>query len=135
MVYPILLFHWAILLNNFTMITKNYCIYVKWSKTSFILLSLYFDDILMARNYKGMIITTKQWLSLHFEMKNMGEVEYILGVKIYKDHSKKLLCLSQQTYVRKVLERFQMNDCKLLTPILLNEKAYCKICVPRLQEK
>ena len=42
-----------------------------------------------------MIITTKAWLSSNFEMKDMGEADYIIGVKILRDHSKKLLGLSQ----------------------------------------
>ena len=40
------------------------------------------------------IITTKKWLSSTFEMKNMGEVNFVLGVKISRDRSKKLLSLS-----------------------------------------
>ncbi|XP_075658644.1 secreted RxLR effector protein 161-like [Castanea sativa] len=38
-----------------------------------------------------MTITTKRWLSSIFEMKEMGEANYVLGVKIFKDRSKKLL--------------------------------------------
>ena len=57
-------------------------------------MSLYVDDILLVGNDMEMIIATKGWLSSNFEMKDMGEVDYILGVKILKDHSKKLLCLS-----------------------------------------
>ena len=59
-----------------------------------------------------MIITTEGWLPFNFEMKDMGEADYVLGVKILKDRSKKLLGLSQQTYIMKVLEHFQMHNCK-----------------------
>jgi hypothetical protein len=105
------------------MIKEDHCVYVKWSKGSFIILSLYVDDILLAGNDKDMIVTTKGWLSSNFEMKDMGEADYILGVKIFKDRSKKLLGLSQQTYIKKILERFQMNDCKPIdNPIAKGEK-------------
>ena len=87
-------FHRAVLSNGFTMIEEDHCVYVKWSKGSFIILSLYVDDILLAGNDMEMIITTKGWLSSNFEMKDMGEVDYILGVKILRDCSKKLLSLS-----------------------------------------
>ena len=100
------------------MIEEDHCVYVKRSKGSFIILSLYVDDILLAGNDMEMIITTKGWLSSNFEMKDMGEVDYILGVKILRDRSKKLLGLSQQTYIKKVLERFQMHNCKPIdTPV------------------
>ena len=94
------------------MIEEDHCVYVKRSKGSFIILSLYVDDILLASNDMEMIIATKGWLSSNFEMKDMGEADYILGVKILRDHSKKLVGLSQQTYIKKVLERFQIHNCK-----------------------
>ena len=45
-------------------------------------------------------------------MKDMGEPTYILGVKISRDRSKKLVSLSQKQYIKKILERFRMQDCK-----------------------
>ena len=48
--------------------------YVKRSRKSLLILSLYVDDILLAGNDMQMIITTKRWLSSIFEMKDMGEI-------------------------------------------------------------
>jgi hypothetical protein len=45
-------------------------------------------------------------------MKDMGEANYILGVKIVRDRSKKLIALSQESYIQKILERFDMKNCK-----------------------
>ena len=75
-------------------------------------MSLYVDDILLFGNDIEIIIATKGWLYSKFKMKDMGEADYILGVKIPMDHSKKLLGLSQQTYIKKVLKCFQMHNCK-----------------------
>uniref|UniRef100_A0A2N9IVG1 CCHC-type domain-containing protein n=1 Tax=Fagus sylvatica TaxID=28930 RepID=A0A2N9IVG1_FAGSY len=58
------------------------------------------------------IVTTKKWLSSTFEMKDMGEANFVLGVKITRDRSKKLLSLSQGTYIKKILERFHMHNSK-----------------------
>jgi hypothetical protein len=80
-------FHRAVLLNKFTMIEEDHCVYVKRSKGSFIILSLYVDDMLLAGNDKNMIVSTKGWLSSNFEMKDMGEADYIMGVKIFRDRS------------------------------------------------
>jgi hypothetical protein len=74
-------------------------------------LSLYVDDILLARNDMDSIVTTK-WLSSTFEMKDMGEANFVLGVKITRDRSKKFLSLSQGTYIKKILERFHMHNSK-----------------------
>ena len=122
-------FHRAILLNGFTIIEEDHCVYVKQSKGSFIILSLYVDDILLAGNDMEMIIATKGWLSSNFKMKDMGKADYILGVKILQDCSKKLLGLSQQTYIKKVLEHFQMHNCKPIdTPVAKNESLSLDMC-------
>jgi hypothetical protein len=76
-----------------------------------------------------MIVSTKRWLSSNFEMKDMGEADYILGVKIFRDLSKKILGLSQQTYIKKVLERFQLYDCKPIdNPIAKSESLCLDMC-------
>ena len=70
----------------------------------FIIMSLCVDDILIAGNSKEYINEIKGWLSSNFEMKDMGEATYILGVKISRDRSKKLLSVSQEPYINKILE-------------------------------
>lgn len=47
-------------------------------------------------------------------MKNMGEASYVLGARIIRNHSKKLLGLSQENYIEKILNCFQMNNSKLI---------------------
>ena len=66
-------FHQAIISYDFTMIDKDYCVYVKIFKNKFKILSLYVDDILLVENDKEYLLTVKAWLSSNFEMKDMGE--------------------------------------------------------------
>ena len=47
-----------------------------------------------------------------FLMKDLGEAEYILGIRIYRDRSKRMIGLSQRTYVDKVLDRFNIANSK-----------------------
>ncbi|KAL0284480.1 UNVERIFIED_CONTAM: hypothetical protein Sradi_7196600 [Sesamum radiatum] len=42
----------------------------------------------------------------------MGEASYILGIKIYRDRSKRMLGLTQSSYIEKVLKRFRMEHSK-----------------------
>ena len=74
--------------DAFTMMEKDNCMYIKCSNIRFIIMSLHVDDILIARNEKKLIDVTNKWLSWNFKMKDMGEASYVLGVKIFKDHSK-----------------------------------------------
>ena len=45
-------------------------------------------------------------------MKGLGDASYILGVKIYRDRSKRMLGLSQAKYIDIVLKSFSMNNSK-----------------------
>ena len=45
-------------------------------------------------------------------MKDLGEASYILGMKIYRDRSKRLFGLSQSTYIDTLLKRFNMDNFK-----------------------
>ena len=45
-------------------------------------------------------------------MKDLGEATYILGIKIYIDGSKRMIGLSQSTYIDKVLNTFSMQNSK-----------------------
>ena len=48
----------------------------------------------------------------------MGQADYILVVKTLRDHSKKFLSLSQETYNNMTFEHFHMHNCKPLdTPM------------------
>ena len=45
-------------------------------------------------------------------MKDLEEASYILGIKVYRDRSKRILGLSQKLYIEKVLKRFNMKNSK-----------------------
>ncbi|KAK4386137.1 hypothetical protein Sango_2484300 [Sesamum angolense] len=45
-------------------------------------------------------------------LKDMGEVSYILGIKICRDRSRRMLRLTQSSYIKKVLKRFKMENSK-----------------------
>ena len=80
--------------------------YLKRSKKSFVILSLYVDDVLIAGNDMSLINAAHDWLSSNFDMKDMGEANYILGVRIVRNHSKRFLGLFQDVYIQRILERF-----------------------------
>jgi hypothetical protein len=45
-------------------------------------------------------------------MKDLREATYILDIKIYRDRSKRLIGLSQDGYIDKIVNRFNMQDSK-----------------------
>ncbi|KAK9044819.1 hypothetical protein V6N11_058710 [Hibiscus sabdariffa] len=88
------------------------CVYKKFSGSIVSFLILYVDDILIIGNDIPTLQSVKTWLSSCSSMKDLGEAAYILGVKIYRDRSRRLLGLSQSTYIDKVLKRISMEESK-----------------------
>ncbi|KAJ9536458.1 hypothetical protein OSB04_un000366 [Centaurea solstitialis] len=88
------------------------CVYTKFSGSVVTFLVLYVDDILLIGNDVPTLQSVKSWLSKCFQMKDLGEAAYILGIKIYRNRSKWLIGLSQSTYIDKILKRFRMDESK-----------------------
>ena len=57
-------------------------------------LVLYVDNILLIGNDVGMLSTVKVWLANTFDMKDLGEVSYILGIKLFQDRKRRIMGLS-----------------------------------------
>jgi transposase InsO family protein len=89
----------------------DHCIYLKISGSKIIFLVLYVDDILLASNDLGLLRETKRFLFDNFEMKDLGEASFVLGIEIHRDRSRGILGLSQKSYISRVLERFNMSTC------------------------
>jgi len=103
--------------------TIDRCIYLKVNGSKFIFLILYVDDILLTTDDLGLLSETKRFLSNNFEMKDIGEAYYVIGIEIFPDRSQGLLGLSQNTYINKVLERFIIDKCSAsLIPIQKGDK-------------
>lgn len=105
------------------------CIYHKFSGSKVMFLVLYVDDILLATNDINMLRETKKFLYRFFEMKDLGEASYVLGLMIHRDRSQGILSLSQQAYIDKVLKRYGMEHCKPGdTPVAKGDKFSLNQC-------
>ncbi|KAJ9560636.1 hypothetical protein OSB04_005796 [Centaurea solstitialis] len=71
------------------------CVYTKFSGSVVTFLVLYVDDILLIGNDVPTLQSVKAWLSKCFQMKDFRETTYILGIKIYRNRSRRLIGLSQ----------------------------------------
>ncbi|GJW23974.1 retrotransposon protein, putative, ty1-copia subclass [Tanacetum coccineum] len=59
-----------------------------------------------------MLQDVKSYLGKCFAMKDLGDAAYILGIKIYRDRSKRLIGLCQSAYIEKILKRYSMENSK-----------------------
>ena len=61
----------------------------------------------------GLLHEAKRFLSSKFDMKDLGNASFVLGIQIYRDRSRGILGLSQNSYIDKLLSRFGMSNCAL----------------------
>jgi len=97
------------------------CVYVKsLDDDSFIFLLPYVDDMVIAAKSIMEVNNLKVLLSREFDMKDLGTAKKILGMEIRMDRDVRRLWLSQAGYVKKVLERFSMENAKPVSTPLAN---------------
>lgn len=105
-------FNAAIISNGFTVNTSDSCLYSKMVGSDCVIICLYVDDMLVCGTSIDVILETKSFLSSVFDMKDLGEADVILGIKIQKtEHG---FLLNQSHYVEKILRRF---NCFDLVPV------------------
>jgi hypothetical protein len=116
------------------------CIYSKSWENSHVIVSLYVDDLLIFGSNLYFINETKNMLRSHFDVKDLGEANFILGMKITKKCDGKYL--NQSHYIEKILKKYNFLDCKhVATPFdssvhlfpikndndIINQKEYANI--------
>ena len=97
--------------KGFKRIECDYGLYVIWNDEVKFIIALYVDDMLLACSSMSYLNQVKQWLNNEYDMKDLGEAKYVLGIEIQRDRSKREIYLSQQKYIENVLEDFIMSDC------------------------
>jgi len=75
----------------------------------YIYLLLYVDYMLIASKSRPTIDKLKKNLSFSFEMKDLGEAKKVLGMEIERDRKDDKVSLTQNGYLKKVLQKFNIN--------------------------
>jgi hypothetical protein len=108
---------------GFKRVEGDYGLYVIWNEDVKCIIALYVDDLLLACNSVGYMEELKHALHNEYEMKDLGQAKYVLGIEIERQRSRREIYLSQQQYIENVLEKFRMSDCKpMSTPMESNIK-------------
>ena len=104
---------------SFTSSTHDYGLFTRKRETGITLLILYVDDMIITGDDITGISDLKQSLSHHFEMKDLGRLNYFLGLEVLSDSAG--YYLSQAKYASDILARAGLSDCKTAaTPLETN---------------
>jgi hypothetical protein len=79
----------------------DYSVFANKERT--LIVALYIDDLLLFLRIVGEIQPLKEALLSAFEMKDLGEAKYVLGINITRNRAEKTLVINQEYYVRDLL--------------------------------
>ena len=95
--------------NGFTQSEVDACLYKK-GEENLTLIVVWVDDIVIAASTETLLNSTKDMLKHRFKMKDLGPISWFLGIQFKQTPSG--ITMNQTFYLKGVLERFQMSDCK-----------------------
>lgn len=102
---------------GFIQTTSDPCLYVSSEGEPFII-AVYVDDILLAGKTDSRIVEVKNALASKFNVKDMGELKYFLGVKVIQDIAGGNVWIGQPSYTETILQQFSMTEAKSVkTPV------------------
>ena len=91
--------------------TADPCIFIKYNQAQEIVyvIGIFVDDCLVVGGEEENALVKKLLMEI-FKMHDLGPLKFALGIKF--DQKDGTILMSQQHYVDKMLEKFQMQDCK-----------------------
>lgn len=100
---------------GFSATVSDPCLFWKHSRTGQqILLFLFVDDMQVAFHKED----EQEWEEAHMQLKqrfnitNLGESKFMLGMRITRDRQARTIQLDQELYITKALEKFGLDQCK-----------------------
>ncbi|CAI5721251.1 unnamed protein product [Peronospora destructor] len=97
---------------GFTKCESDHCVYVKRDRDDMVFVVLYVDDLIIASSNDEFLKSTKRALSDRFEMTDLGELKYFLGMEIKSDHEAGQVTMRQTKFLKSVLTKFGMQDSR-----------------------
>ncbi|CAK9801638.1 Copia protein [Anthophora plagiata] len=100
------------------------CIYIldRGNISENIYVVLYVDDLVIATGNKETMINFKSYLMNKFRMTDLKEIRFFLGIKVERIEDR--ITLDQSTYIKTVLEKFNMHESKAVSTPLLSKLNY-----------
>jgi hypothetical protein len=109
--------------EGFSRSQADHSLYIKRTGEYLLIVIIYVDDLIILASNGNILKWLKSRLENEFEMSDLGELHYCLGVEFERDRANHTITMSQSKYIEEVLKRFNMEECKPIgTPLDVNSK-------------
>ena len=89
---------------GYSLITSDQSIFI--NKSSGIIVTSHIDNLLIFGPDIQAITALREALGKKVEISDLGDISYYLGIKITRNRASKSLCISQQKFIKEILQRF-----------------------------
>ncbi len=96
--------------NKFVQNQADHCVYTREMEHNKVIMVIWIDDLIIAASDENSLNDVKDMLAVRFKMKDLGKLGHFLGIDF--NQSEDCVTMSQTKYVGKILERFNMQNCK-----------------------
>lgn len=112
----------SMLALGFIQSTADPCLFVRRSP-SLLIIAVYVDDLVLVAEETDQLKRVKLELERKFEMKDMGRLHYILGIRVKQNEVENQILLDQRQYILNLLSKYGMaNANPVSTPSDPNQK-------------
>ena len=99
---------------GFTRCRVEHAVFYRYDQ-DVIVLAVDVDDITIAGDSKRGIKRFKEQLSARYKIKDLGDLNWLLGLEVTRDRGRRTITFGQSAYIQKVVDRFNLQDAKPLS--------------------
>ena len=110
--------HRAMTENGYERISVDHCVYVRTLNLGISIVEIHVDDMCMAASSPEEMKKLKDDLKKTFNLVDLGEICYLLGIMVTWDHIARTISLSQKGYIKKITKWLNLEEAHpISTPL------------------
>ena len=96
---------------GFKSLESDPCVYIYSEGGAIYVLTLYVGDVLLLGKDRKVLERIRRKLMGRFSMADTGDVSLVFGMEVTRDRTKGTVTITQENYVKSLLERYGMGNC------------------------
>ena len=111
--------HWyqklvEILVKNlgFKLCEVDQAVFIKRGDKTVIIIVVHVDDCTIAASSLSLVVELKAQIRKHIEITDLGELHWLLGIEVTRNHEERTIALSQHSYLELITRRFGFDELK-----------------------
>jgi hypothetical protein len=116
--------HWyeelkrILLLLRFQVLLADEAVFYKIEGAKFVIIAAATDDFTFIADSTETTTLVKSQMNEHFELVDLGPINWLLGVSVVRDVKNRTISLGQEAYIEQILARFQLDGSRpAVTPM------------------